>query len=444
MAFTVTFTDTSTGSPIGWQWNFGDGTPLVYTQNPVHLYSVNGVYSVTLTVIGSGGDHSSVTQLVDVHAPFFTVTTTGAAQTLTVNSWGFSVPTIVDWGDGSTQSLAGTSLRTHVYALANTYTVKVYTPLTVTRFDIRDAKVTLNSTDIKSMSNLLTAIFVGLKGGAINSADFTAWRPLVFQIQNMLAGCTGAINSADLAAWSPDNFALSILPTGYTGTFNSADLTGWVSTLLQVTLRTLPVAMVGAFNSVSLSGWRPSLFILQSVLGFTGTFNSADITAWRPVTFEIISTPAALSNVFNSSDVSAWRPTTVIINAPVTMTGTFNTANVAAWNPTFFQITSKPAAYVITITANGFAAWIAVTTLSMQGNALLQAAVNQILFDLYTAFATRNVSAGTVNVSGTNAAPSGALAAQCPPTGGKNAAYELVNDSCLINPTNKWTTVTTS
>jgi hypothetical protein len=78
----------------------------------------------------------------------------------------------------------------------------------------------------------------------------------------------------------------------------------------------------------------------------------------------------------------------------------------------------------------------------MQSNGLLTAAVDQILADHYTAFASRTVTGGTLNVGGTNQAPSGVLQAQCPPTTGKERAFELANDTCGVNPTRRWTTVT--
>lgn len=49
----VTFTDTSTGTPTSWYWDFGDGktSPL---RNPTHTYSKAGNYSVTLSVVKNG------------------------------------------------------------------------------------------------------------------------------------------------------------------------------------------------------------------------------------------------------------------------------------------------------------------------------------------------------------------------------------------------------
>jgi hypothetical protein len=50
---TVTFTDLS--SPWGlvdsWNWDFGDGSPIVTETNPVHVYEIPGHYTVTLTTV---------------------------------------------------------------------------------------------------------------------------------------------------------------------------------------------------------------------------------------------------------------------------------------------------------------------------------------------------------------------------------------------------------
>ena len=50
----VTFNDASTGNPTSWSWNFGDetGTNL---QNPAHIYSAGGYYTISLTAIDQNG-----------------------------------------------------------------------------------------------------------------------------------------------------------------------------------------------------------------------------------------------------------------------------------------------------------------------------------------------------------------------------------------------------
>jgi YVTN family beta-propeller protein len=52
----VSFTDQSTGSPTSWTWNFGDGTYST-GQNPVHIYSKTGPYSITLTASNANGNN---------------------------------------------------------------------------------------------------------------------------------------------------------------------------------------------------------------------------------------------------------------------------------------------------------------------------------------------------------------------------------------------------
>jgi hypothetical protein len=51
---TAYFTNQSTGA-LTYSWNFDDGSPLNNTSNPSHTYTVNGVYTVTLTVTGPCG-----------------------------------------------------------------------------------------------------------------------------------------------------------------------------------------------------------------------------------------------------------------------------------------------------------------------------------------------------------------------------------------------------
>lgn len=48
-ALTVQFTDQSTGTPLSWLWDFGDGTQSV-VQHPIKVYTAAGIYTVRLTV----------------------------------------------------------------------------------------------------------------------------------------------------------------------------------------------------------------------------------------------------------------------------------------------------------------------------------------------------------------------------------------------------------
>ncbi|MCX6035495.1 MAG: PKD domain-containing protein [Chloroflexi bacterium] len=52
----VNFTNQSTGDYDTCAWNFGDGGSSSNCSNPTHTYTGGGVYTVTLTVNGSGGN----------------------------------------------------------------------------------------------------------------------------------------------------------------------------------------------------------------------------------------------------------------------------------------------------------------------------------------------------------------------------------------------------
>ena len=66
----VTFTDKSTGTPTAWKWSFGDRSPLTTVQNPEHIYSTPGIYTVKQTVSNAAGKDTEIkTNYINVAAP---------------------------------------------------------------------------------------------------------------------------------------------------------------------------------------------------------------------------------------------------------------------------------------------------------------------------------------------------------------------------------------
>ena len=63
----VAFMDASTNSPTDWSWTFGDGNTSTL-QNPSHIFSAPGTFSVTLMAHNSYGNSTTTTDLV-VSAP---------------------------------------------------------------------------------------------------------------------------------------------------------------------------------------------------------------------------------------------------------------------------------------------------------------------------------------------------------------------------------------
>lgn len=88
---TVTFADMSTGGPVSWSWEFGDGTSDT-SQNPSHTYNEPGTYTVRMTATtrtGSGSanriDYIVVEQASVTATTTTTTTTTTSTSTVTTN-----------------------------------------------------------------------------------------------------------------------------------------------------------------------------------------------------------------------------------------------------------------------------------------------------------------------------------------------------------------------
>ena len=125
------FTDISTGNPVSWSWNFGNGYTSAF-QNPTTSYTAAGTFTVTLTVTNSAGQTSTSTKTVTINpAPVatFTVndsdicpgTTVNFTSSINFNNGGN--PGTIIWNiNGSTASTPTTS---YTYTTPGLYTVSL-------------------------------------------------------------------------------------------------------------------------------------------------------------------------------------------------------------------------------------------------------------------------------------------------------------------------------
>jgi PGF-pre-PGF domain-containing protein len=138
----IQFNDTSAGSPIVWNWSFGDGawhnTTDVAERNATHTYAAAGTYTVSLTASNAVGSDTSIrTDYITVSAApvppvanFTANTTTGTAPlAIQFNDTSTGGPTAWNWsfGDGAWHNTTDAAERnaTHTYAAAGTYTVNL-------------------------------------------------------------------------------------------------------------------------------------------------------------------------------------------------------------------------------------------------------------------------------------------------------------------------------
>ena len=133
---TVTFTDSSTNTPISWIWDFGDNSAVNATvQNPVHTYASAGNYTVKLTATNSAGsnlftqtNYITVTSgVVSPVANFVGSPSSGTAPlTVTFTDRSTNTPTLWSWDFGDNSAVNATVQNpVHTYASAGNYTVKL-------------------------------------------------------------------------------------------------------------------------------------------------------------------------------------------------------------------------------------------------------------------------------------------------------------------------------
>ncbi len=126
----VNFSDTSLGRPTSWSWNFGDGSPLDTTANPIHTYSTSGAKTVSLTVNNGTGPASTVTKTVNVGQPpvarFSGKAPNKQLLLLELTDLSTGAPDSVRWtfGDGTSRTVTtpGVVVR-HPYKKAGKYKV---------------------------------------------------------------------------------------------------------------------------------------------------------------------------------------------------------------------------------------------------------------------------------------------------------------------------------
>ncbi len=109
-------------------WHFGDGSSSNQT-NPVHIYTQNGNYSVTLLADGGacGNDSVTVTNAVTINAPVGPVTTNDtacSAQSFNLNATGSGVLEWYDAPTGGNLVYTGNSYTTPVLGSTTTYYVE--------------------------------------------------------------------------------------------------------------------------------------------------------------------------------------------------------------------------------------------------------------------------------------------------------------------------------
>lgn len=121
------------GSIVGWQWDFGDGSPTSALEQPAHYYSASGNYTVQMIVQNNAGCMDTTDTVIQVLSPptpdfGFLSACDGNANTLFDQSIS-SGPALVDYfwdidNDG-TVDYSGNDSSMHVFSGYGTYPVEL-------------------------------------------------------------------------------------------------------------------------------------------------------------------------------------------------------------------------------------------------------------------------------------------------------------------------------
>jgi PKD repeat protein len=132
---TVSFSGSAAGgnAPLAYEWNFGDGSSAVTSQNPSHEYTSPGTYNAQLTVTDADGDSDTATVAIKVNdnlVPSADIKATPQSGIAPVSVsfdpqvQGGDAPLSFAWdfGDGNTSTTRNPS---HTYQTPGTYTASV-------------------------------------------------------------------------------------------------------------------------------------------------------------------------------------------------------------------------------------------------------------------------------------------------------------------------------
>jgi len=194
---TVAFTDSSTNSPTSWSWTFGDSSTST-SQNPSHVYSTAGSYTVALTATNSYGSNTNTKpSYITANAPpsppvanFSGTPTSGNAPlAVTFTDSSTNSPTSWSWtfGDSSTSTSQNPS---HTYTSAGSYTVA----LTATNAGGSNTNTKNNYITVNAPSGAPT--FVAAGAVATSTGAITPALPSGIAANDILLLCLETANQA--------------------------------------------------------------------------------------------------------------------------------------------------------------------------------------------------------------------------------------------------------
>jgi len=374
-------------------------------------------------------------------------TTTGAA-TLTLNRVecveGDGIT--IFWGDGSSNSYTSANnnnTKTHAYSGAGTWTVKIANPLNISYIDIRDTKLTnFNSSQFLKCGDNLAGIYLdGLGSGRVINSSHLAHLKLSYQLYlNFTQSGTYTINSQHFANYTLNSQLYLHFSQPGIYTINSQHFANY--TLNSRLYLHFPQSGTYTINSQHFANYtlNSQLYLYFPQSG-TYIINSQHFANYTLNSRLYLYFPQSGTYTINSQHFANYTLNyQLYLYSPQPGIYTINTSHFKNYNVSYsYNLEFNTTNLTKTISRSDFTLYRVPTVIITMG--LTQTEVDAILLGFWDAFPSKTNAGGTINLNGAgNEAPSGTYASQCPPTTGKNAAYELINDSCGVS-SNHWSTI---
>lgn len=166
-------TNNSSQFAIDFQWNFGDGSPVVNQYQPEHTYTEEGEYIITLTANGLDGTSHSITNTVTVSCQataFFFPNST--CRTATFNNLSQNGNTYLwNFGDGQTSTEQSPE---HTYAADGSYNVSLIATSISGHSDTTYNAINIDCTLSADFSvNSITCLEASFESNGQNVASYT-------------------------------------------------------------------------------------------------------------------------------------------------------------------------------------------------------------------------------------------------------------------------------
>jgi PKD repeat protein len=316
---TVTFNNTSTGSPTDYSWDFGDGENS-FDASPVHTYQTGGIYTVVLTVSNSCGTATRTINVNTAPSAEFIANPTGGCASLSVQFTNQSSSNATSWSwqfPGGTPSSSNQKNPIVLYQNSGTF------------------NVTLTAINGQGSTSVTQTGYINVQ--SVPGAAFTfASAGLTVTFTNGTSGATSySWNFGDGETSTQANPVHTYATGGvYTVTLTTGNSCGTTTITKTVTLLAPPTA---AFTASPSTGCAPL------------TVNYTNQSTGQPSTFAW-SFPGG-----TPSSSSAANPT-VVYSTPGTYSATLVASNVAGSNTSvqtnLITVSGGPTA-VFTAAVNG-------------------------------------------------------------------------------------------